>query len=200
MKTLIFLIMLGCSAYAAEPLSYGVKLDTDPAFLVRDFNSFSLIEKDMFGFERYGIGTGQLELGVRSKVIASNRSGILLGSGLYRMGVEVANGYISYQNRPDYEWVPALSAGMKFNMGVAGLYIGPRAGYSYRKNGGNDVVTGGVVSGQFLFVTANYYVDNYYNTKDRFETSSVSVMNKYNFEKQTTTNGDTYMVSIRLEN
>lgn len=193
-------LLLCVSANAADTISYGAKVGKDPAFLVRDFSNFSLIGKDIYGFERYGTGSGQLELGERSKVIAQNRSGVLMGKGLYRMGLEIGNGFISYQNRPDYEYTPGLSAGLKFDMGIAGMYIGPRAGYSYRKNGGNDIVTGGVASVQVLFVTANYNVDNYYNSKDRLEISSLSVMNKYNIEKQTSTAlGDVYMISVRLD-
>jgi len=203
MKKLLFTtLLLFCGvANASETISYGAKLGKDPAFLVLDFSDFSLIHKDIFGFERYGAGSGQLEIGERSKIVAQNRGGILLGSGIYRMGMELGNGFVSYQNRPDYEWTPSLSAGLKFDVGIAGLYVGPRAGYSYRKSRDNDIVTGGIASVQVLFVTANHYIDNYYNTKDTLEVTSLSVMNKFSVERQRTTAlGDVYMMSVRLDN
>lgn len=192
-------VLLLTSLSDAQELAYGAKTKDEPGFVVRDFSDFSLIHKDMFGLERYGFGSGQLELSEKPQVVATNRSGILLGSGLYRMGIEPFSGMLSYQNRPDYEWTPSMSLGLKFNLGIAALYAGPRAGLSYRKYY-NEPLTGGVIGAQVLFLTVNYYVNEYYKTKDRLEIIDVNIGNRMNVQRQTTTDkGDVYIIGIRGE-
>lgn len=182
-----------------QGLGYGMKVSqTDPGFLIRDFSAFSLVDKDAFGFERYGFGSGQLELTNRPQIKATNRSGVLLGKGIYRMGLELGNGFISYQNRPDYEWSPSLSFGLKLELEkAAGIYVGPRLGLSYQK-GKNEPIAGAIISTQLVFINANYYIDNYQNSNDRLEVLSLSVGDKFNFEKQNSTAlKDVYMFVVR---
>lgn len=207
MRIAIVFLVLILAAFIAEgqsTISYGVKAaEIDSGFVIRDFSNMSFLSRDMFGMERYGFGSGHLELTNRPQMKAENRSGVLLGFGDLRMGLELANGYISYQNRPDYEWSPALSIGPKIDLGLIGFYFGPRAGLTYRKQeGGNDSFTGAVASVEFFrSLTATYYVDNYFSNRDRLEISSVTILNKVNFERQTRTRtGDTWIFSMRFDN
>lgn len=198
MKYLMLILIAFAAAHADAQVAFGGKNNKN-ALIVGDFAQGDLTGPDMFGIERYGIGTGHLEINDYPKMIAENKGGFLLGKGKWRMGLELGAGMVSYQNRPDYMWNPAVSIGAKANLGVMAFYIGPRVGASYSKSR-NDLLSGHVIATQFSFMQMTYWRNDYYNQDGSEETLDIIVQDTYNVQMvKDTDKGETVSVGIKLE-
>lgn len=191
-------LMFACTKSEAQ-LAFGIKTSNDPGLIIHDFTESNLMKPDMFGLERYGFGRGQLEITERPQIMAENRGGVLIGSGVARIGIEPGAGMIAYQNRPVYQWEPAMSAGLKLDLGLLAIYAAPRAGLSYTKDT-NDIISGGVVGAQLAGINVSYWRNDYYNTKDSLDIVDVTLDKKYNVQRQVRTGKeDLYYVGMKVE-
>jgi len=186
-------------AQSPPPVAFGAETQNgQDYFLIHDFSESNLLHTDQFGLQRYGFGRGQFEIGKLSQIYAENRSGVLLGSGLVKVGLEPFAGKISYQNSPYYQWEPGVSVGLADHSGTFAYYVGPRAGVSYSTSG-NDNFAGAVASVQYGVVQTSYIVNNYWISGNHQEITDLLVNNKYNLQYQNTSqNGVSYMVGVRF--
>lgn len=199
--TVVTLLLLSSISYAQKvPVALGVEKQNDEYhLLVHDFNEGDLLHPDSYGIHRYGFGRGQLEIGSLSQVYAENRSGLLFGQGLYKVGFEPAMGKIYFHDTLEYQWEPGLSAGIGDHNGSFAYYLAPRAGFHYATNG-NDSFSGAILCMQYRFINTSYIQNNYFRTKDKLEIADVVISNKLNMQYQII-NGvnPTYMLGFRFQ-
>jgi hypothetical protein len=192
---LIFFILLGQLLQAQ--VTVGGNTVGPAKMFIGDFHSFDLTDKDMFGFERYGFGRGQMELTDRLSVFADSRGGLFLGKGNgIKAGLELGSGSVGYYDRPEYQYEPGVSSGLRETIGKLGFYLAPRMGLSY-SNHVNDYFTGVVAQVQVFGVRLGYW-QNDYNMGGRLKIYDLDINDKVNIQQKIQTSDTTTSISMRF--
>lgn len=195
---LIILVVLWMLVTATCKAQVVLGLKSPNTLTIGDFTSDDLTSKDIFGFERYGIGHGQMEVSDRLAITADNRSGLFLGSGDgLKLGIEPAGGEVAYKDRPLYQWEPGVSAGIRETVGKLGVYVAPRAGMAY-SNHVNDCFTGAVIELQVFGLRVTYW-ENDYKFMNTLRVYNLDMFNKINVETRQENGDTTTTLGVRFE-
>lgn len=196
----VLILLFDPYAEAKSPVAFGAKSGDRDALLVHDFNSFSLLQEDMFTLNRYGFGRGQMEVSDRIQLSAENRSGILIDGERTgpKVGIELVNGKVFHKGDLGFQWEPGLSAGYKVNLGVLGIYTALRAGTSMEKDRKADFI-GSAIHLQLLGLSGNYFYNRYFKNEDTLKIIDINLGNMYNIQMQEDSRIErVYMIGIKL--
>jgi hypothetical protein len=197
----IILLLLFLTFKVQAQVAFGGKLSqsNSSAATIGDFHTFDLSHQDMFGVNRYGIGRGQFDIeSDRVGAFGDSRSGALIrrGSGL-NLGLEPMNGMIGYHNKPEYQWEPGVSVGMKETISGVQFYAGPRIGLSYN-NTGNDQFYGKVIQVQFPKIGLTYW-ENDYRKMSVLRILDFNIGNRLNIQQRYEKGDILTMVGVRFD-